>query len=105
MTRKNQAALKALEKLIGHQVTFGAYLRSIRESEELTQADFAEKLGISVQHLSNVENGRKHVSIERADAWGKALGYPEAMFVQLSLQDQFERAGLRGYELSVKKAS
>ncbi|MEO8182374.1 MAG: hypothetical protein ABI895_26355 [Deltaproteobacteria bacterium] len=45
------------------------------------------------------------MSIERAEAWGKALGYPEVMFVQLSLQDQFQRAGLDGYELTVKKAS
>jgi len=58
-----------------------------------------------VQHLSNVENDRKHVSIERAEAWAKALGYPEAMFIQLSLKDQFQRAGLEGYELTVKKAS
>jgi antitoxin HigA-1 len=105
MTRRNNAALKKLEKLIGEPVTFGLYLKSIRESEELTQNDFAEKLGVSVQHLSNVENGRKHVSIERAEAWARALGYPEAMFVQLSLQDQFQRAGLAGYELTVKKAS
>jgi transcriptional regulator with XRE-family HTH domain len=105
MTRKNHEALKALEKLIGEPVTFGLYMKSIRETEELTQSEFAEKLGISVQHLSNVENGRKHVSIERAEAWAKALGYPEAMFVQLSLQDQFQRAGLDGYVLTVKKAS
>lgn len=105
MARKNHEALKALEKLIGEPVTFGLYLKSIRETEELPQSDFSEKLGISVQHLSNVENGRKHVSIERAEAWAKALGYPEAMFVQLSLQDQFQRAGLDGYELTVKKAS
>lgn len=105
MGRKNQGALEKLEKLIGEPVTFGLYIKSIREAEELLQSEFAEKLGISVQHLSNVENGRKHVSIERAEAWGKALGYPEAMFVQLSLQDQFQRAGLDGYQLTVKKAS
>jgi transcriptional regulator with XRE-family HTH domain len=103
--RKNQEALRTLEKAIGEPVTFGLYLKSIREAEELTQSDFAEKLGISVQHLSNVENGRKHVSIERAEAWGKALGYPEAMFIQLALHDQFQRAGLEGYEVIIKRAS
>lgn len=105
MTRRNHEALKKLEKAIGEPVTFGLYVKSIREGDELTQRQFAAKLGISVQHLSNVENGRKHVSIERAEAWARALGYPEAMFVQLSLQDQFHRAGLAGYELTVKKAS
>jgi len=105
MRRRNHAALKALEKLIGEPVTFGLYLKSIREGEELGQSEFATKLDISVQHLSNVENGRKHVSIERAEAWAKVLGYPEPMFIQLALQDQFQRAGLEGYELTVKKAS
>lgn len=75
------------------------------KGEELGQSEFAAKLDISVQHLSNVENGRKHVRIERAEAWAKALGYPEPMFIQLALQDQFQRAGLQGYELTVKKAS
>jgi transcriptional regulator with XRE-family HTH domain len=105
MRRRNHAALKALEELIGEPVTFGLYLKSIREGEELGQSEFAAKLDISVQHLSNVENGRKHVSIERAEAWAKVLGYPEPMFIQLALQDQFQRAGLQGYELTVKKAS
>jgi DNA-binding transcriptional regulator YiaG len=105
MTRKNNQALKKLERLISEPVTFGLYVKSIREGDDLTQNQFAERLGISVQHLSNVENGRKHVSIERAEAWATALGYPPAMFVQLSLQDQFQRAGLAGYELIVKKAS
>jgi transcriptional regulator with XRE-family HTH domain len=105
MKRKNREALELLEELIGESVSFGLYLKSIRESEELSQSELAAKLGISVQHLSNVENDRKHVSIERAEAWARALGYPEAMFIQLSLQDQFQRAGLEGYELTVKKAS
>lgn len=78
MMRSNHEALKVLENLIGEPVTFWLYLKSIRESEELLQSELAEKLGISVQHLSNVERGRKHVSIERAEAWGRALGYPEA---------------------------
>jgi transcriptional regulator with XRE-family HTH domain len=88
MARKNHEALTALEKLIGEPITFGLYIQSIRETEDLTQGEFAEKLGISIQHLSNVENGRKHVSIERAEAWAKAL-----------------RAGLDGYVLPVKKGS
>jgi transcriptional regulator with XRE-family HTH domain len=75
MKRRNRKALEVLEELIGESVTFGPYLKSIRESEELSQTEFAAKLGISVQHLSNVENYRKHVSIERAEAWAKALDY------------------------------
>jgi transcriptional regulator with XRE-family HTH domain len=105
MRRKNQQATRALEKLIGEPVTFGMYMKRIRESEGLTLHEFAAKLGISVQHLCNVEHGRKHVSIERADAWAKTLQLPEVIFVQLSLQDQFRRAGLDGYTFTLKSAS
>ena len=68
MKRKNRKALELLEGLIGESVTFGLYLKSIRVSEELSQSEFAAKRGISVQHLCNVENDRKHMSIERASA-------------------------------------
>lgn len=98
-------ALGAVEGSSGKPASFGRYIRSIREGEGLTQGDFADRLGISVQHLSNVENCRKHVSIERAAAWARSLGYAEAPFVQLSLQDQFQRVGLEGYQLTVKRAS
>lgn len=89
MARKNHEALQILEDLIGEPVTFGLYLTSIRESEDLLQSELAEKLGVSVQHLSNVENGCKHESIERVEAWAKALGYPEVMFVRFARQDPF----------------
>ncbi len=105
MARTNDESLKKLESHIGEPVTLALYIRSLREAEGLTQQQFAEKLGISVQHLSNVENGRKQVSVERADAWARMLGFPEEMFVLLALQDQFERVGLQGYSISVEKAS
>jgi DNA-binding transcriptional regulator YiaG len=31
-------------------VAFGLYMKSIRETDELTQNEFAQKLGISVRH-------------------------------------------------------
>ena len=39
MRRRNHAALKALEELIGEPVTFGLYLKSIREGEEPARAN------------------------------------------------------------------
>lgn len=99
MAKKDDGALNPIGG------TLGTYLRSIRDSVGVTQHQFAQRLGISVQHLSNIEHGRKHVSIDRAEAWANTLGYPPATFVRLSLQDQFHRAGLNGYHLIVKTAS
>lgn len=39
---------------------FGSYLRRKREEQELTLAELAEKLGISVAYLSRIERDREN---------------------------------------------
>ncbi len=90
---KSEAA-RFLEKLHGGPLTFGALLRSIREGEELSLAAFAEQLGVSRQNVCDIEQGRRAVSPARAAEWAKILGYSEAQFVRLALQDQIDEAGL-----------
>jgi len=101
--RVRSNAMAFLEKLSGGPLTLAKLLRSIREGEAMTQAEFAEKLGISKQHLSHIENGRKVVSPERAARWAAVLGYAGTQFVRLALQDELHRAGLR-YTVSVDAA-
>jgi antitoxin HigA-1 len=92
---KKSEALKFLEGLRGGPLTFGSLVRSVRETEELTQEDMAAKLGVSKSHVSDVENGRKKVSIERAARWAEALGYPPAQFVQLVAQEELDAIGVK----------
>jgi transcriptional regulator with XRE-family HTH domain len=40
--------------------TFGQRLKGIRKSLKLTQADFADKMNMSVTNLSDIENGKTH---------------------------------------------
>ncbi|MBI3448144.1 MAG: helix-turn-helix transcriptional regulator [Acidobacteria bacterium] len=101
--RGKSDAMTFLEKLSGGPLTLAALLRSIRQGEAKTQAEFAETLGISKQHLSHIENGRKVVSPERAARWASLLGYAESQFVRLALQDELHRAGLR-YTVTVGAA-
>ena len=93
--RRRSDAVAYLETLSGSPLTLAKLLRSIRQGEEMTQSEFADQLGVSKQHLSHVENGRKVVSPERAARWAALLGYAESQFVRLALQDELERAGLR----------
>ncbi len=83
-----------LAGLVG-PLTFGDMLWSIRMCDELSQTDFAEMLGVSRSHICDIEKGRKVVSPERAVAWAKTLGYPDTVFVQLALQDQLDKAGVK----------
>ena len=88
-------AVAFLEELSGGSITLAKLLRSIRQGEAMTQSEFADSLGVSKQHLSHIENGRKVVSPERAARWASLLGYAESQFVRLALQDSLRRAGLR----------
>ncbi|MEZ4754927.1 MAG: helix-turn-helix transcriptional regulator [Bdellovibrionota bacterium] len=87
-------AIKFLEELIGETVTLPLTLHALRKCDELSQADFAAKLGISRSHLCDIEKGRKSVSPARAAQFAQALSLPTTHFVQLALQDQVDKAGL-----------
>lgn len=60
----------------------------------MTQAEFAEVLGVLASYVSSVENGDRSVTPETAAAWAAAIGYPETVFVERALQDQLDGAGL-----------
>lgn len=93
-TRKKSRAVSLLEDLAGGPLTLGGLLAAIREGEELSQAELAERLGISRSHLCDIEKGRKTVSPARAAQFARDLGYSEAQFVRLALQALVEEAGL-----------
>jgi transcriptional regulator with XRE-family HTH domain len=100
---KKSPAVKYLEKLRGGPLTFGALLRSIRESDDHTLAGLAKGFGISRSHLCDIEKGRRGVSAERAARWARVLGYPESLFVKLALQAELDAAGIK-LKIDVKAA-
>ena len=95
MSTRKSDAVRFLEKLTGGPVTLGRFLEAVRLGEELTQPAFAKRLGLSRSHLNDIEKGRKAVSPERAARFAKVLGYSQARFVQLALQDLVNRGGLK----------
>jgi len=93
--QKKSAAVKYLEKLRGGPLTFGALLRSVRETDEHTLEELAKRFGVSRSHLCDIEKGRRGVSAERAARWARILGYPEALFVKLAMQAELDAAGIK----------
>jgi len=55
-------------------MTPGERIRQIREARGLSQGTLAARAGLSQAHLSDVERGRKSLTIERAQALAAALG-------------------------------
>ncbi len=48
-------------------------MRAIRESKRLSQADIAERLGLSLSYISSVENSYTLPTIQLLEAWTQAL--------------------------------
>ena len=94
ITKKKSDAMKFLESLVD-ELTFGGLIEAMRQAEEMSQVEFAKKLGISKQHLCDIEKGRKFVSPERAARFAKILGHSEQSFVALALQDIVNQGGLK----------
>lgn len=94
-SRKKSAAVKLLEAATGGPVTMGRLIEAIRHGEEMTQPEFAKRLGISKSHLNDIEKERKTVSPERAARFARALSYSEKRFVKLALQSQLDQSGLK----------
>ena len=88
-------ARRFLEEVAGGPLTFGDFLRSIREGEQMTLAEFAGQLSVSRQNLCDIEHGRRSVSPARAAEWASVLEHSEAQFGRLALQDQISQAGLK----------
>jgi transcriptional regulator with XRE-family HTH domain len=86
-------ALSFLEALDG-PLTFGRHLRAIRQGEELSLEAFAKKLGVTRMYVSDIEHGRRSVSVPRAAEWAGLLGYSREQFVRLALQAELDEAGL-----------
>jgi len=93
-TKKKSEATKFLEKIAG-ELTLSSLLTAIRQSEEISQVEFAKLLGVSRQYLCDIEHDRRAISPKAAAAFAKKLRYSPQQFVRLCLQDLVNRDGLK----------
>jgi transcriptional regulator with XRE-family HTH domain len=98
-TKKIKLASDFFKKILGH-VSFGEMLHSLRMTEEISQKDFAKKLGISTTELCDIEKSRKFISIQRAVLFAKKLSDSPEVFIQYVVQDEILRAGLK-FEIKI----
>jgi len=69
----------------GIRKALGSILRARRESARRTLTEIAAEAGLSPAHLSEVERGRKEISVERLVAVTHALGlHPAQVFADLA---------------------
>jgi transcriptional regulator with XRE-family HTH domain len=94
MTTKNNDLIDArvlMEKMLG-PFSFAIFMRGTRVNRDMTQKQFAKKLGMSPGTVCDIEKGRQLVSPALAKKIAKKLGMPEKLAVQACLQDQLRKA-------------
>jgi transcriptional regulator with XRE-family HTH domain len=91
ITKNTQETLKLLENFADEKLTLGSFILAIRQGEELSQVEFAKKLGVSRQILCDIEHGRRIISPKKAAEFADLLGYSKKQFVRLCLQDLIDR--------------
>ena len=72
------------------KLTFGNVLKSLRECEDETQADFARRLGLPVEDICALEEERVIPTPPSAVLIAKKLHLPEKVFIDLVLRDRQE---------------
>ena len=93
-TNQSTDAMTFLDHLSGNSLTLGKLIQSIRMCDEISQVKFANKLGISRQHLCDIEHDRKIVSPRLAAQYATILGYSVTQFIRLALQAILDRDNL-----------
>ena len=63
------------------EITPGRALQGLRYREDLTQKQFAEKLGIKQSHVSEMENNRRPISLQMAKKISKIFGVGYKVFL------------------------
>lgn len=84
-------AREMIERMVG-PLTFGRFVRVWRELKEMSQVDAASKIGVSKSRLSDLESGRRLVSVELARTIAKNFRAPEAQAIECCLRDQLRTA-------------
>ncbi|MGE7092584.1 helix-turn-helix transcriptional regulator [Lysinibacillus sp. NPDC048646] len=61
----------------------GSFLKTMRNKIDLTQAQLAEKLGVSQQTINSWENNKKFPSVKLIPEYAKILGVDEDLFFKI----------------------
>lgn len=87
-----------LTKEIG-PLTVGMMLRIHRNELELSQTELAQKLGVTVGFISNVENGRKKLSLEKTLSIARKIKANHKHFALIWFEEESRANGLSFKEI------
>ena len=63
-------------------IIIGNMIRKLRKEKEMTQEEFAEKMGISVGYVNQIETGKKCFNLKRFKQVGELFDKPVSYFIE-----------------------
>ena len=63
-------------------IIIGDRIRKARKEKEMTQEEFAEKMGISVGYVNQIETGKKCFNLKRFKQAGELFDKPVSYFIE-----------------------
>ena len=100
MKSKNKNARDVLFKLTKEKFSFAMEFRAYRTRDDLTQDELAVLLGVSKQYISDIENKRRFISVEKAAEYARKMKENERFYIMLAMQDMLNNCGLK-YKVNV----
>jgi len=93
-TNSNTADAVPIAKKFLKKATFGALVMNIRESDNISQAELARRIGVTRQFLHAIENEKRAGNVDFAIKVAHSLGYPDNVFIEVCLNDLLRRSGV-----------
>lgn len=78
-------------------ICFGYYLRDYLEARDISQSEFATRLGISQKHMNELVNGKKNITIEMAANIERLTGINSAFIVRMENRRKMEQNLIEEY--------
>ena len=83
--------------------TLGKVMKAFRETQGISQCQLADRIGVSKQFLSDIENDRKNIGVPFIRKFAEELGFSPESFIRIYVQDFLKKAGLSEYEIHLTK--
>jgi transcriptional regulator with XRE-family HTH domain len=87
------SASKFLNKLIGPP-SVGKLIRAYRTQNDISIQELALRLGVTKGYISNIETGKKEISLDKALSLCESLGEVKEVYARVWFEEQARNAGL-----------
>ena len=98
------SANKFLSRLVGPP-TVGKLIRAYRTLNNISAQELALSLAVTKVYISNIETGKKEISLEKALSFCDALGEVREVYAGVWFEEQARNAGIDFRKVIKKMAS